>query len=401
MPRPAPIVASLAAAFLLACALPAQARDTSFSQYPGWAEWRAANPPRATPASAAEQALLERHRPRFFLPPGHDGPIDFYRDYVGSGHLTPHGGERIEPVTREVLNAHKHDPRAVFVHRPRATAAAGRPVVYARLDEADVDAGEAGVQRYAFLTYHAVFRRSGLPAGLEGFRAFALGLAGDLDDWHQLDHYTAATLVLDARRCPVALMLQQHNYLRTHLYGESLAPPPDGRPAVDVAIRSNELYPHARERRRHRAVNFLTPGNLRYLMGFAPAPWNTADDITEGAREADYTLAFLPHEDAFYVFQGFLGERRSLPGRDGPPGADYNTLPELKPLARQLLSGYWREGNREDLARLEATWTKPDDARAFVAAQGAALGRTLAARGGCRTALARLEAAAPALTPHR
>ena len=355
----------------------AQAHDGNFSQYSGWAAWRAAHPPKPAAANEAERALLARHRPRIYLPRGHDGLIDFYRDYIGSGYLVTGDGQRMEPVTREQLNAHKNEPHAVFTHRPRTPAASGRPTVYARYDEADVDLGAAAARRFAFLTYHAVFRRSGIAAGLTGIRALALDIAGDLDDWHQLDHYTAATVVLDGTRCPVALMLQQHNYLRTFVYGESLPAPADGRPGIDVAIRSNELYPHAPERRTHRAVNFLTSDNLRYLMGFAAAPWNAAEDVTEGVVEADYALEYLPQDDAFYVFQGFLGERRSLPGRDAPPGADYNTLPQMKPLALQLASGYWREGNRDDLARLDSTWARDGDARRFVQAQAVALRQAL------------------------
>ena len=85
---------------------------------------------------------------------------------------------------------------------------------------------------------------SGLPAGLSLAAAIPLGLVADLDDWHQLDHYTAAFVVLDGDGRPVALTLQQHNYLRTHLVGESVRLGSDGRFDIDVAIRSNELYPH-------------------------------------------------------------------------------------------------------------------------------------------------------------
>jgi hypothetical protein len=72
--------------------------------------------------------------------------------------------------------------------------------------------------------------------------------------------------------------------------------------------------------------------------------------ITAPAQEVEPKLAFLPPSDAFYVFQGWLGERRALPGRDGPPGADYNTLPALKPKALQLAAFYWYE---DDLGYLD------------------------------------------------
>ena len=50
--------------------------DTNFSQYPGFAEYFAAHPP-AGAASEADRALARRHAPRFHLPSGHEGPIDF------------------------------------------------------------------------------------------------------------------------------------------------------------------------------------------------------------------------------------------------------------------------------------------------------------------------------------
>lgn len=69
-------------------------------------------------------------------------------------------------------------------------------------------------------------------------------------------------------------------------------------------------------------------------------------DITHGEEEQEYTLKFLPSSDAFYTFKGRLGEQRSLPGRDGPPGAQYVTLPPLMPWANRLVSGF-RPGNVE------------------------------------------------------
>ena len=84
---------------------------------------------------------------------------------------------------------------------------------------------------------------------------------------------------------------------------------------------------------------------------------------------ADVRSIFLPPSDAFYTFKGFLGARRRLPGRDGPPGADFNALPETKSLTSQLLMGFWRQGNREDLERLEQTYAKSGKQIDFVRAQ--------------------------------
>ena len=93
------------------------------------------------------------------------------------------------------------------------------------------------------------------------------------------------------------------------------------------------------------------------------------------------SIPISPHgapSDAFYTFKGFLGARRKLPGRDGPPGADFNTLPALKPLASQLLMGFWREGDRDDLTRLEASYGKTGNPLDFVRAQAVPFLQTIA-----------------------
>jgi hypothetical protein len=72
-----------------------------------------------------------------------------------------------------------------------------------------------------------------------------------------------------------------------------------------------------------------------------------ADDITDPAVDVDYELHFLPPADAFYTFKGFLGGKRLLPGRSGPPGADYNTLSAYKPLHRQMIAFHWRDGDAD------------------------------------------------------
>ena len=361
----------------------------TFSQYPGFADYFAQHPRSSLLPTDAEQNLLRRHRPHWMLPPGHPGAVSFYDDYIANGVLVDGNGAVVsDRVTAAILNAHGDDPRATFTHRRPHAAPKVAPVVFARIDHERFEPPGHASRCLTLLTYHVVFRTSGLPAGLGAWSGAALGLLFDLDDWHQLDHYTAATVVLDERAAPVMLRLQQHNHQRTWVLGVDLPVPVDGRPVVDVAIRSNELYPHAPGRVRHRSVPFPTPEGMRYLLGFGPAPTMSADDITDGRDEADYPLGFLPHDDAFYSFQGWLGERRRLPGRDGPPGADYNTLPPLKPASLQLAAGYWREGNRDDLAAFEAGFTRETDIATFAGARRAAVA----------AALERVSAPSPAAT---
>jgi hypothetical protein len=370
---------------LSGCALSGSSVGGNFSQHPGFASHFESNPRRASAATADEQALLERHRPQLWLPAGHAGPIDFYCDYIAQGSLVTQGGQQQpRPVTQALLNQFTNDPQAVFTHQPDAAGPACGPArALGRVDtvELSMAAGEAP-RPWRFLTYHFVFRSSGLVAGLSWWQSLGIGLVGDLNDWHQLDHYTAATIVINETGQPVALMLQQHNGMHTYVVGETvgdrqLAPSVDGHLAIDVAIRSNELYPHRPGRQVRPAVDFVSAQTLPYLMGLGPGTLRSSADITKPARMADYQLGFLPPDDAFYAFAGYLGERRLLPGRDGPPGADYNTLPALKPLYRQWVAGYWREGNSGDLNRLLPMMGRDTDPEPAIQQQTIELGLTL------------------------
>jgi hypothetical protein len=119
------------------------------------------------------------------------------------------------------------------------------------------------------------------------------------------------------------------------------------------------------------------PAGMRFLLTGDDKPLFASYDVTNGTTEVNYTLDFLPHDDAFYTFKGYLGERRRLKGRDAPPGADYNTLPELKPLQMQLFSGYWRENNPADVHRFEKTILRNGDYTDFAQLQGSELYRNL------------------------
>ena len=343
---------------LAGCSRPA----VNFSQEPGFAAWYAAHPPSSTLPGAADQALLRRYQPRIFVAEGEDGPISFYDDYIAEGTLAHGDGRPISRhVTRAILNGHKAEPDVVFIHH--STGQAPRPLVLGRVDRETVLLPVRGALPFTFLTYNVVFRASGLPAGMPGWMRWTLGLIADPKDWHQLDHYTAVCLALTPDRAgslvPVAATFQEHNYQRTYLLGATggpgrLALPADGRLAADAARQSNELYPHVSGRHVHRAVPFMTPSTGSYLVMGRHRPWLSADDITEPAREVETGLGFLPPADAFYVFQGWLGARRLLPGRSGPPGADYNTLPAFKAKATQMMLAYWHEDDPGYLDLLQA-----------------------------------------------
>ncbi|MBI4537043.1 MAG: hypothetical protein HY712_03695 [candidate division NC10 bacterium] len=360
------IVAGIAVV-LCACEM----SQANFSQYPGFAAYFAAHPRAANLPTPGEQTLLRRYLPRYFLASGQPGPVDFYADYIAHGELRDEAGRLVsQQVTREILNAFKSNPGAVFTYRPQRGPT--QPRAYGRIDKETVtvptEAGPAA-ESFTFLTYNLVFAVSGLPAGLAPWKDALVRLFASPEDWHQLDHYISATIALDAWLSPVAVTLQQHNHMHTFLLGADIPLPADCRILLEVAIRSNELYPHADGRMKHRAVPMPDPATMRYLMSGERRPVLAADDLTDNHIEVAPVLAFLRPEDAFYSFQGFLGERRWPRQRDGPPGADYNTLPALKPKAMQMLAYYWRDGNPEDLARFDRTWGAGRGPVAFAQAQ--------------------------------
>jgi hypothetical protein len=360
--------------------LPVDRQAANFSQYPGHPEFAAAHPPGDALPSEEERQLLERHKPRFFKPEGSEGPIDFYADYISSGTLRKADGTLISSeVTQTILNANKEDPLTVFEHKP-GPRIAPKAAVLARIDR--IGAGEAPLKMpLTVLTYHAVFRHSGLPAGISWWQELGARLVGDVEDWHQLDHYTAVSVLLDQSEKPIGLMMMQHNYQRSYLFGEGIDLPADARPLIDIARRSNELYPHKEGKARRPAVSFLEPTSFAYMIGAASKPMMAGEDLTSPDQEVDYDLKFLPPSDAFYTFKGYLGARRALPGRDGPPGANYNTLPEFKPLGYQVALAYWREGDAGDIAAMPKTmdWA---EYKTFAEAQAAKFRNNAACFGG-------------------
>ncbi|MEQ9642426.1 MAG: hypothetical protein RIM84_20530 [Alphaproteobacteria bacterium] len=310
-------------------------------------QWYRDHPPSTALPIPSELALLARHKPVYFLGPDARPPVDFYGHYIANGTLHDGDGQVLARAPdRATLNQYARDPRARFIHDgPKGEYGPG--VVYGRVDHDRLVIDGAPLE-LTFLTYTLVFETSGVLAGLPGWQELAIQAVADPTDWHQLDHYVNVTVALREEQ-PIALMFQHHNYQRTwRLVGPAgpgrLDLPIDGRPLVDIALRSNEAYPHRGEPARWRAVSFMESG-ARFLVLGEDAPMQSGEDLTDPARRLDdLTLVTLPHADAFYTFRGSLGEARTLPGRSGPPGADYNTLAGLKAPATQLVAAYWYEG---------------------------------------------------------
>ena len=343
----------LVALLLIAPFTPASEGENTFRAL--FEVWYRENPPRTTEPSERERELLHRHRPRFFHAAGEPRFIDFYADYIARGTLNVSGVEH-DTVDSALLNRHRGDQTARFVHQPAAPEAP--PVAYARYDRGGFESAGNRFE-FEFLTYNLVFAHSGLPRGLPFWQRGLAGLINGNRDWHQLDHYVAATLALRNGEL-IAVTLQQHNYLTTYRVPTDIAPDDSGRLRFDIAIGSNELYPHSSERTRHPTVSFITADNIEFVMTGQDKPMLGAFDVTDGTEEPDYSLAFLPPSDAFYGFRGTLGAKRMLPGRSGPPGADYNTLPAIKPYATAMAVG-WRgttpDAGKAKMAALMDGWT--------------------------------------------
>ena len=303
-----------------------------FSEFPGFIEHFNKYPPSDTVPNASEIALLKKYKPRVFAAVGQPGPIDFYKDYIADGQLFV-GKQKIDaPVTQELLNQHRANPRALFKYHGDYRQK-GSSLVYARIDYENTRYEDKQYD-FTFLTYNLVFPVSGILQGLGKIQSAGLAIAGNLDDWHQLDHYVNVSVALVNEQA-VAMTLQQHNYQTTYLL-DSQAPDI----SVDIAMRSNELYPHHEQQMQHPAVSFLSTKNIEFIVSGAKKPMMAGFDITHGEQEVSYMLEFLPQTDAFYQFKGSLGKNRLLPGRSGPPGADYATLPGLMPRHIRLVTGY-------------------------------------------------------------
>ncbi len=326
--------------------------EDRFTQMPGFDEILQLQISNVT--TARERALLEQYKPILYVAAGEPKPLDFYADYIASGCLRSLAtAEEDCEVSQTKLNQVKLLPDATFTHIPTdaPTTAVGYASVYRGTIE--LEGLEPARRDWLFLRYNFAFRYSGIATGITISQAVVLELFGNLRDWHQLDHYTAVFVALDEQDEPVAVMLQQHNYLHTYLVGTDPAFPRGGPFRVDVAKRSNEYYPHRAQPTGHRAASFMSKNYVDWIAGDGTRPLLGTIDETSGDEQVDYQLKFLPPDDAFYIFQGRLGTERLLPGRDGPPGAIYYTLPSLWRFEDAMAMFYWEQPDEEYIANMQ------------------------------------------------
>ena len=248
------------------------------------------HPPAGVANAPGEHALLRRHAPRFHLPAGHEGPIDFYRDYVAHGYLVTRDGVRIDGPTPEELNRHRDDPSAQFVHVPGGEVP--RPVVYAGVERTDLWTSLLpGLkdEEFTVAVYHLVFRVSGLPAALPGLVAVSLGLGGR-------SRRLAPARPLHGR---VRGARRRGTPGRPHPAAAQLPSHVPGRGVGGARSRSAGSTSMSRsgrtsctrtssERRRRRAVRFPSPEAMAFMMGYGKRPLMSADDVTDPDRTVDY-----------------------------------------------------------------------------------------------------------------
>ena len=354
----------------------------TFADYPGMQEYykdRCETP--ASPISERDLELLEKHLPRFVLPPGGTYPIDFYRDYIPHTVLRswPDKKKAGAPVTRGLLLKHRTSRdryldfnREEFIKvgveqrsspgSAAPTQSAG-PVIYGRVFRESVpfSAGNGRIESHylTFLKYNLLFATSGLPAELSFWSGILVGLGGlDTTDWHELDNFVAAHIVLGKEDDPIAVILAQHNHHRTFVAGRDITPDDDGRFTFDVALRSNEIYPasDSPEPIRHRVIRWNL--YLDYLLSGENPPSLKGFDLTfgksAGGQVIEPELVTLSSCDPLYTSEMLLGEPRPFfgmyLGRDGPPGSDYYNIPELLPTGNLLKFGHLHDEDPEDIA---------------------------------------------------
>ena len=355
----------------------------TFADYPGFREYygqRCVTPPPSP--TEKDKELLQRFRPRFILPPGGSYPVDFYRDYLPYTVMKSWPEKKMvdSKVTRDLLLKHRTDRRTYLdfdrdrYRKEGMDIRAGEssqlqdadrtPVAYGRVYREKVAfpdmEGKREEHDLTFLKYNLIFATSGLPAELSFWSRFLIALAGfDSEDWHPLDNFVAVHVVLDEREIPIAAILAQHNHHRSYLFRRDITLPPDGRLILDIALRSNELYPASAstEPVRHRVIRWNL--YLDYLLSGDNSPLFKGTDITAGkragGREFEYDLMILSPCDPLYTSEMLLGQPRPFLGmiylgRDGPPGSDYYNRPGLLPLGNVLKFSYLRDGDPEDIA---------------------------------------------------
>ncbi|MFQ5329274.1 MAG: hypothetical protein ACE5D4_04710 [Thermodesulfobacteriota bacterium] len=220
------------------------------------------------------------------------------------------------------------------------------------------------------LKYTFPFPFSGLPARLGLVRESLMRVISDPVQFHELDIHGAVQIILDEHGRPILLLLAQHNHFRSYLIGKDVQWPEDNHIPVCFAERSNEPYPCHDDAgpRYYRTVG--NPKDFGYVIDGKSSALTSGEDMVYGpkvgGREVPYRLKFLPDRDPLYVSWIPLGDRKKVLTfntfyRNGPPGIDLNTSPELKEYGEIMQFWYLRNDNHEDAALMRDSFRSFSD----------------------------------------
>jgi len=365
----------------------------TFADYPGFKQYYQDRCQTPLPLpSEKDLELLEKFRPRLILPPGGSFPIDFYRDYLPYTVMRSWPDKKVIAldVNRGLLQKHRGNRGAYLDFNTAQFRSDGMdlkwrdgsplpgpertPVVYGRVYREKVSFPDSGGGKedynLTFLKYNILFATSGLPAQLSPWSRFLLVLGGfDKDDWHVLDNFVAAHIVLDDKNTLIAVVLAQHNHHRTYIIGRDIPSAADGRSALDIALRSNEIYPASDSAKpvRHRVIRWSL--YLDYLLSGENGPTLKGTDLTmgknAGGEEFEYHLKVISPCNPLYTSEMILGQPRPFLGmylgRDGPPGSDYYNTPKLLPMGNMLKFAYLKDGDTKDIALVRKAIDREND----------------------------------------
>ena len=298
------------------------------------------------------RSLLIRYKPRIFIAPGSYTPMNFYQDYLPNCRIRckdkskPDYGETTVEILRKIQ--FDTDYYLDFQIPPNDSLALTQfeisPTCYGRA-YSDEFQSKGKITPLLFLKYSLVFPYSGLPAKLGILKNWGANLLGDPKAWHELDIHGAIHIILNGTDLkPLGILLAQHNHHRTFLVPSDFSWPEDDRVPIAIAKFSNEPYLMSADRPSSFERTVGNPFDLAYLLGRTNrAPIGSGFDKVlgpkEGAIEVDPKLEILENDDPLYTAWIHLGNRGKMLGvfsswyKNGPPGMNYYTFPELKDLA--------------------------------------------------------------------
>ncbi|MFQ5480964.1 MAG: hypothetical protein ACE5DW_06770 [Thermodesulfobacteriota bacterium] len=326
--------------------------------------------------TAEEKALLEEFRPRIFIAPGGNIPVDFYKFYLPETLVRDEAGAAIKKHPRRsfLKSIERRAGYYLDYEGPENPCerdacdnyiAAGYGRVYREKARFRTN---NGIQEkpVIVLKYNFAFTYSGAPAELGWLKELTLSLLMDPAKIHELDIHGAVHVILNESKRPIVLLLAQHNHFRSYVFGKNLkALPDDKRVKICFALRSNEPYPCPALAVPVSRRTVGNPVNISYVIDGRGRPFLSGGDMVfgpkAGGREVSYALKFLPSKDPLYVSWIPLGNKEKILFfnsyyRKGPPGMELNTWPELKKYSDIMQFWYLKEGNTENAAFMKGAF---------------------------------------------